>query len=137
MRNKTVPGRDGDRAQANPWSAECPSRDLIELLASKWMVLLIPVLREGPQRNGQLIRRIGGISQKMLTQSLRKLERRRLLIRRVHKEVPPHVEYELSPLGHSLAEAISVLDDWVVRNYHRTAEGPGSRATVQDARKGR
>jgi DNA-binding HxlR family transcriptional regulator len=98
------------------------------------MVLLIPLLREGPQRNGQLIRRIGGISQKMLTQSLRALERRRLVIRRVHKDVPPHVEYELSPLGHSLAEAISVLDEWVVRNYHRTTEGP---ATAQNARRDR
>jgi DNA-binding HxlR family transcriptional regulator len=59
----------------------------------------------------------------MLTQTLRELERRRLLIRRVHKEVPPHVEYELTALGQSLAKAISALDDWVVRNYQRTVGG--------------
>jgi DNA-binding HxlR family transcriptional regulator len=51
---------------------------------------------------------------------LRELEQRRLLIRRVHNEVPPHVEYELTALGQSLAKAISALDDWVIRNYQRT-----------------
>jgi len=66
------------------------------------------------------MRTIGGISQKMLTQTLRELEQRRLLIRRVHNEVPPHVEYELTALGQSLAKAITALDDWVIRNYQRT-----------------
>jgi DNA-binding HxlR family transcriptional regulator len=69
------------------------------------------------------MRTIGGISQKMLTQTLRELEQRRLLIRRVHTEVPPHVEYELTALGQSLAKAISPLDDWVIRNYERTVGG--------------
>lgn len=89
------------------------------------MLMLIPLLREGPQRNGQLMRNISGISQKMLTQTLRTLEQRRLVIRRVHKDVPPHVEYELSPLGHSLSKAVSQLDEWVIRNYHRTMEAGG------------
>jgi DNA-binding HxlR family transcriptional regulator len=79
-----------------------------------------PLLCEGPKRNGELMRTIGGISQKMLTQTLRELEQRRLLIRRVHNEVPPHVEYELTALGQSLAKAITALDDWVIRNYQRT-----------------
>ena len=66
------------------------------------------------------MRQIGGISQKMLTQTLRELEQRRLLTRRVRTAVPPHVEYELTSLGQSLAKAISTLDDWVIRNYQRT-----------------
>ena len=120
-----VPGGAGPlkHVQADPWAAQCPSRQLIELLASKWVLLLIPLLREGPKRNGELMRTIGGISQKMLTQTLRELEQRRLLIRRVHNEVPPHVEYELTALGQSLARAISALDDWVIRNYQRTVGG--------------
>ena len=108
--------------QADPWAAKCPSRELIELLASKWVLLLIPVLREGPQRNGELKRRVGGISQKMLTQTLRELEQRRLVTRRARTAVPPHVEYELTALGQSLAKAISALDDWVIRNYQRTVD---------------
>lgn len=107
---------------ADPWAAKCPSRALIELLASKWVLLLIPLLREGPRRNGELKRRVGGISQKMLTQTLRELEQRRLVTRRVRAAVPPHVEYELTPLGQSLAKAISALDDWVIRNYQRTVD---------------
>jgi DNA-binding HxlR family transcriptional regulator len=126
MSRKRAPTSAGDgklkREPADPWAAQCPSRELIELLSSKWVLLLIPLLRNGPQRNGQLMRQIGGISQKMLTQTLRELEQRRLIIRRVHKEVPPHVEYKLSALGQSLAEAIAALDDWVVRNYHRTVD---------------
>ena len=109
--------------QPDPWAAKCPSGELIELLASKWVLLLIPLLREGPKRNGELMRTIEGVSQKMLTQTLRELEQRRLLIRRVHNKVPPHVEYELTALGQSLAKAISSLDDWVIRNYQRTVDG--------------
>ena len=127
MSHKKTRAAAGDgklkHVQADPWAAQCPSRQLIGFLASKWVLLLIPLLREGPKRNGDLMRAIGGISQKMLTQTLRELEHRRLLIRRVHKEVPPHVEYELTALGRSLAKAISALDDWVVRNYQRTIDG--------------
>ncbi len=62
------------RAPADPWSDTCPSRDVIGLLASKWVALLIPLLRRGPRRNGELMRGIAGVSQKMLTQTLRELE---------------------------------------------------------------
>jgi DNA-binding HxlR family transcriptional regulator len=122
-RRKTRAGGGDGRVKqvsADPWAVRCPSRELIELLASKWVLLLIPLLREGPRRNGELMRQIGGISQKMLTQTLRELEQRRLLTRRVRTAVPPHVEYELTSLGQSLAKAISTLDDWVIRNYQRT-----------------
>jgi DNA-binding HxlR family transcriptional regulator len=124
-RRKTRAGGGDGRVKqvsADPWAARCPSRELIELLASKWVLLLIPLLREGPRRNGELMRQIGGISQKMLTQTLRELEQRRLVTRRVRTAVPPHVEYELTALGQSLAQAISALDDWVIRNYQRTVD---------------
>jgi DNA-binding HxlR family transcriptional regulator len=110
------------RAAVDPWSETCPSRDVISLLASKWVMLLIPLLRRGPQRNGDLMRAIGGVSQKMLTQTLRELERHGLVARRDYAEVPPRVEYALTPLGDSLAKTITALDDWVVRNYHDVAK---------------
>lgn len=106
--------------KADPWVAACPSRELIEFLAGKWVLLLVPVLRAGPHRNAELLRKIGGISQRMLTQTLRGLEQRRLVVRRDHGEIPPRVEYALTPLGRSLADAIAVLDNWVVKNYDRT-----------------
>jgi len=105
------------RSAPNPWSAACPSRAVIDMLASKWVLLLIPLLRAGPRRNGDLQRGAEGVSQKMLTQTLRELERHGLITRIDHHEVPPRVEYSLTPLGSSLAKAIAVLDDWVIRHY--------------------
>ena len=117
------------KAPADPWSDSCPSRDVLGLLASKWVALLIPLLRKGPRRNGELMRSIAGVSQKMLTQTLRDLERHGLVARRDYAEVPPRVEYTLTPLGDSLAKTITALDDWVVRHYHDMVEttGPGAR----------
>ena len=60
--------------KADPWSVNCPSRAIIDILASKWVLLLLPVLRNGPKRNGELMRAIEGVPQKMLTQTLRDLE---------------------------------------------------------------
>ncbi len=106
------------RPAVDPWSDTCPSREVIGLLASKWVALVIPLLRRGPRRNGQLMRAIAGVSQKMLTQTLRELERHGLVERRDYAQVPPRVEYTLTPLGDSLAKTIAALDDWVVRHYH-------------------
>jgi DNA-binding HxlR family transcriptional regulator len=106
----------------DPWSETCPSRDVIGLLASKWVMLLIPLLRRGPQRNGDLMRAMGGVSQKMLTQTLRDLEDHGLVARRDYAEVPPRVDYTLTPLGESLAKTIAALDDWVVRHYYDLAK---------------
>jgi len=117
----------------DPWSDSCSSRDVIGLLASKWVLLLIPLLRRGPRRNGDLMRGIAGVSQKMLTQTLRDLERHGLVARRDYLEVPPRVEYALTPLGDSLAKTIASLDDWVIRHYYdmaktRDAKEPGESA---------
>jgi len=115
------------KAPADPWSDSCPSRDVLGLLASKWVALLIPLLRKGPRRNGELMRSIAGVSQKMLTQTLRDLERHGLIARRDYAEVPPRVEYALTPLGDSLAKTIVALDDWVIRNYSDLAKAVAAR----------
>ena len=126
---RSRPAKARGRTPVDPWSDTCPSRDVIGLLASKWVLLLIPLLRRGPQRNGELMRGIAGVSQKMLTQTLRDLVRHGLVARRDYAEVPPRVEYTLTPLGDSLAKTITALDDWVVRHYHDMVEaaGPGAR----------
>jgi len=95
---------------------QCPSRELFELLAEKWALLVIHCLVRGPARTSSLRRQIGGVSDKMLIQTLRKLERHGLIDRRDFAEVPPRVEYRLSRLGASLSEAVESLEGWVALN---------------------
>jgi DNA-binding HxlR family transcriptional regulator len=102
--------------KANPWSAACPSRTINELLASKW-VLLLPALLGGPKRNGELMRALGGVSQKMLTQTLRDLERFNIVERYDYAQLPPRVEYSLTRRGASLARLLASLDEWVIKHY--------------------
>lgn len=102
--------------QADVYAEACPSRAVLELIADKWTLLVMPALRRGPMRNGDLMRLIGGVSQKMLTQTLRELERNGLVLRIDHQEIPPRVEYELTSLGRSLADTMRKLDGWVESN---------------------
>jgi DNA-binding HxlR family transcriptional regulator len=104
---------------ANPFMASCPSQDILALIGSKWSMLLLCILGEGPVRSGELGRRAGGISQKMLTQTLRELERHGIVYRRDFGEVPPRVEYSLTPLGRSLAQLVRRIEEWVEANYSR------------------
>jgi len=82
-------------------------------------MLLLCILGDGPVRSGELGRRAGGISQKMLTQTLRELERHGIVHRRDFREVPPRVEYSLTPLGRSLAQLVRGIEKWVESNYSR------------------
>lgn len=101
----------------NVFSQACPSRQALELVASKWALLIIPALAAGPMRNNELLRKIEGVSQKMLTQTLKELVRNGLVLRADHQTVPPHVEYRLSTLGESLSETLIPLDNWAERNH--------------------
>jgi DNA-binding HxlR family transcriptional regulator len=105
-----------DTAQACVYAEACPSRAILELIADKWTLLIVPALRRGPLRNGDLMRLIGGVSQKMLTQTLRELEHNGLVNRIDHHEVPPRVEYELTELGRSLSDLMRKLDGWAEAN---------------------
>lgn len=96
----------------NVYDASCPTRHVLDLVADKWTVLIIGLLQDEPRRFAALQRRIGGISQKMLTQTLRRLERDGLVQRTVYAEVPPRVEYALTPLGETLCAPIAMLCGW-------------------------
>ncbi len=99
------------------YDPSCSARDALELIASKWAMLILPALARRPMRNAQLKRAIGGISQKMLTQTLRQFERNGLVRRRDLRTARPHVEYRLTPLGKSLSRTLTVLDRWAERNF--------------------
>lgn len=96
----------------NVYEADCPTRRVLDRIADKWTALIIGLLETEPKRFSQLQRGIGGISQKMLAQTLRSLERDGLVRRTVYPEVPPRVEYELTALGQTLIEPIAAIRNW-------------------------
>ena len=104
-------------AGIDPHDANCPSRDLLDLIGDRWSMLILLVVGHGVRRNGEIKRHIGGISQKMLTQTLRALEANGLVTRHDFATVPPHVEYALTPLGVSLGHALGPLFQWVEGSY--------------------
>ena len=91
----------------------CPSRGVMKHVTSRWGVLTLMVLRDGTLRFSELRRRIGGVSERMLAQTLRWLEDDGLVTRRSYPVVPPHVEYSLTPLGVEAASHVAALADWI------------------------
>jgi len=99
----------------DPYAGGCPSRDLLDRIGDKWTVLLLGELADGqPHRYAALRNRLEGISEKMLTQTLRHLEQDGLVLRTVYPEVPPRVEYMLTPLGSSLRRPLAAIRKWSV-----------------------
>lgn len=96
----------------NVFAARCPTREVLDRIGDKWAVLLLILLARGPKRFNELRRTIDGISQKMLSQTLRSLERDGLVARRVFATVPVTVEYSITPLGLTLHEAVDALRIW-------------------------
>ena len=94
------------------YDKNCPTRHALDRIADKYTVLVIAFLQERPRRFNALQRMITGISQKTLTQTLRSLERDGLITRTIYAEVPPRVEYALTPLGATLIEPLAALRNW-------------------------
>lgn len=90
----------------------CASREVLDLLGDRWVTLILHALADGPLRRGQLSRSVIGASPKMLTQTLRSLERDGIVIRSVTADVPVRVEYELSPVGRSVLELVQTIAAW-------------------------
>lgn len=105
-----------DLLPPNVLNAQCPTRKVLDLIADKWTTLVIHLLAGGTYRYGELHRVIDGISQKMLTQTLRELECNGLVFRKVYPEVPPRTEYSLTPLGLTLIEPLNALCVWSENN---------------------
>lgn len=91
--------------------------DILNRIGDKWSVMVVATLRDGPVRFNEIRRTIGGISQRMLTRTVRNLERDGLITRTIYPEIPPRVEYELTELGHTLLPAIGALWDWSAGHY--------------------
>jgi DNA-binding HxlR family transcriptional regulator len=106
-------------AKANPYNRACPSQGILALIGGKWSMLILCALRTGPRRTHDLKRRLEGVSAKMLTQTLRELERHGIVHRRDYAEVPPRVEYSLTPLGRSLSTLVASIEEWVTTHYSR------------------
>ncbi len=100
----------------NVYAAECPTRLVLDRIADKWTVLILALLVHRPLRFNALLRQVEGLSQKVLSQTLKRLERDGLLSRTVHATVPVSVEYALTPLGATLARSLGPLIAWAETN---------------------
>jgi DNA-binding HxlR family transcriptional regulator len=98
------------------FQADCPARLAVDLFSSAWLPVVVYALRDGPMRPGALREEIGGISQKVLTQTLRRMQAHGLVERHRYAEVPPRVEYTLTPAGRDLLIPIRALGEWA--NHH-------------------
>lgn len=105
----------------NVYEDQCPTRQVLERLADKWALLILDRLETGPQRFNALKREIKQITQKVLTQTLRKLERDGLVTRTVYATKPVTVEYALTALGATLTETVAALAHWAEQNMDAVA----------------
>jgi DNA-binding HxlR family transcriptional regulator len=100
----------------NVLNQNCESRQALNRIADKWTCLVVYALLDGPRRHGELKRTIEGISQKMLTQTLRSMEADGLVSRTVIDVIPPHVRYELTPLGETLSDPLVAICRWAMEH---------------------
>jgi DNA-binding HxlR family transcriptional regulator len=114
---KETNGAEMEPFVADVYSPTCPSRVALDRIGDRWTALIVGVLEDGPRRFGE-IRDAMGITPKVLTQTLRTLERDGLVERRAHAEIPPRVEYSLTPLGMTLAEPLAAIRDWAESHIH-------------------
>lgn len=109
-----VTPQNGPVLHGSPYRADCPTRHIMDRIGDRWTVLIVGALADGSARFSELNRRIEGVSKKMLTQTLRGLERDGLVHRTVYPEVPIRVEYTLTEAGNSLREPLYALQQWSI-----------------------
>ncbi len=122
MQNRCKPGQHAPR---DAYVAQCPCRVLLDVLANKWSALAIGALENGPMRFGVLQQRLEGVSPKVLTASLRRLEQFGLVDRTVYPQVPLRVEYSLTALGVSAATPLTQLRIWAEEHVDETPTSVG------------
>jgi DNA-binding HxlR family transcriptional regulator len=114
--NSTYEHRTGARSAYLISMAACPTYRVLDRLGDRWVSLILKELADGPRRHGELARAVAGATQKMLTQTLRALQRDGLVARQVINSLPPRVEYRLTPLGVSLLPVMAVVTEWAERH---------------------
>jgi len=119
------------RRKGNLYVTDCPSRSVLDHVTSRWGLLVLLVLLDGKHRFSELARRIGGVSEKMLAQTLQALEADGMLLRTVYPTIPPKVEYSLTPLGGEAALHIKTLTDWVEDHISEVLEVRAQRAALR------
>jgi DNA-binding HxlR family transcriptional regulator len=121
----------------SPYRADCPARRILDRIGDRWTVLVVGVLADGEARFSELSRRIEGVSKKMLTQTLRGLERDGLVCRTVYPEVPVRVVYGLTDAGRTLCEPLRALQEWSIAHLGDVAASQeayeGLRSKIKDA----
>ena len=112
----TTEGQSASLLPDSPFRADCPTRRILDRIGDRWTVLIVGALGDGTARFSELRRRIEGVSQKMLTQTLRGLERDGLVRRTVYPEVPVRVEYTLTDAGRTLQAPLLALQEWSIEH---------------------
>ncbi|GAA5048716.1 DNA-binding HxlR family transcriptional regulator [Thermocatellispora tengchongensis] len=129
--------REAAKAAYDAFLACCPARQLLDTISDKWVTLILAALSDGPKRYSELSRIIAGVSQKMLTQSLRTLERDGLVSRTVTPRVPVRVDYELTTLGRGLQEIMGTMKRWAERNIEEVHAARAAYDTRENSPAGR
>lgn len=122
------------RPRGDLYAPACPSRPILDHLTSRWGVLILVTLLEQTHRFSELRRRIGGVSEKMLAQTLQHLEGDGMVHRKVFPEIPPRVEYSLTPLGRVAATHVKSLTTWIEASLPRILEAQAVRETAKARR---
>ncbi|MFZ6771185.1 winged helix-turn-helix transcriptional regulator [Undibacterium sp. SXout7W] len=112
-------------------AAQCPSRKILMHVTSQWGILVLMALMEGTHRFSELRRKIGGVSEKMLAQTLQQLEQDGFILRVSYPVVPPHVEYSLTPLGDGIGRHVEALTDWIEHNLPTIVEAQAKQPARQ------
>jgi DNA-binding HxlR family transcriptional regulator len=118
-RRKTRPRLSTRLERGDVFAEKCPSREILSHVTSKWGVLVLVALLGGTHRFSELRRKIDGVSERMLAETLQKLERDSFVKRIAFPVVPPHVEYSLTPLGKEIGKRVEGLADWIEKNVDR------------------
>ncbi|KAB0676220.1 helix-turn-helix transcriptional regulator [Aureimonas leprariae] len=114
-------------ARGDLFEPGCPSRSVMLHMTSRWGVLVLIALQGGTHRFSELRRKVTGISERMLSQTLQWLEGDGLVVRRSYPVVPPHTDYTLTPLGEGAAEKVAALADWIEANIHQMKQAKTSK----------
>ena len=124
---------DTNDVAANIFDPDCPSRVIFQRIGDKWASLVVQVLADGPVRFTDLRARVSSVTPKVLTQTLRALERDGLVTRTVYPQVPPRVDYELTRMGRSLLEPLAQLRKWAEEHVPSILEARDSYDEVRDS----